>query len=170
MKYGLICALTCVFSLPAIADDDWIHIDSGGISEVYIQNIAVDSDVNTGVAQAWAKSISKDGSYVLEKRKYACSKDEHLQLEIYRYDMNGNYLSGGKIKPVWFSAIPESVGYLMIQTVCTAAAKQEFDKLELVEGDYNSKEDYVLIHDSFGKYAHAAAMMRIQENIDNIEW
>ena len=170
MKYGIACVLACLFSLPAIADDKWVYIGRGGVSEVYIQNSAVDSDVNTGVAQAWAKSVSKDGSYVLEKRKYACSKDEHLQLEVHKYDIDGNYLSGGKMKPVWFSAIPDSVGYLMIEAVCMTAAKQEFDKLQSIEDDPDSKKDYLLIHDSFGSYAHAVAMIKIQESMDNIEW
>ena len=171
MKYSLMCMLVCLFSLPAIADDgNWIQIDSGGVSEVYIKNTAVNSDVNTGIAQAWVKSVSKDGAYVLDKRKYACSKDEHLQLEMYQYDINNNYLSGGKIKPVWFSAIPESVGYVMMETVCMAAAEQELDKIELVGGGYTSEDAYTLIRSSFGKYADAVVMMKIQESMDNIEW
>lgn len=171
MKYGLICTLACLFSLPAIAEDNnWVYVGEGSTSQAYLQNSEVDSDISSGNVEAWTKSVFPDGSHDLDKHRYACSKDEILRLEVYKYDINGNYLSGGNIKPVWFSAIPESVGYLMMETVCTAAVKQELDKLELVEGDYNPKEDYVLIHDSFGKYAHAAAMMKIQESIDNMEW
>ncbi len=171
MRYSLICALACMFSLSAIAEDDkWTYVGGGKTSRAYLQNSEVVSDVNSGNVEAWTKSIFPDGSHDLDKHRYACSKDELLQLEMYRYDVNGNYLSGGKIKPVWFSAIPESVGYLMLNTVCMAAAKQELDKIELVEGGYTSEDAYTLIRTSFGKYADAVVIMKIQESIDNIEW
>lgn len=171
MRYGLICALACLFSLPAIADEDkWVYVGGGGTSQAYLQNSEVDSDINSGNVEAWTKSVFPDGSHDLDKHRYACSKDEHLQLEMYRYDANGNYLSGGKIKPVWFSAIPESVGHLMLETVCMAAAKQELDKIELVEGGYTSDAKYALIRKSFGKYADAVAMNNIQQSINSMEW
>ena len=172
MRYRLICALACLLSLPAIADDnEWIYVGgSASTSHIYLQNLEVDSDVSSGNAEAWTKSVFPDGSYDLDKYRYICSKDEYLQLEVYSYDIDGNYLSGGKVKPVWFSAIPESVGRLIMETVCMAAANQEIDKIELVEDGYTSEDAYALVHSSFGKYANAAVRIKIQESIDDIEW
>lgn len=172
MKYGLIIGLaSMLFGLPAIADDNkWVYVGAGSNSQAYLQNSEVDSDVNSGNVETWTKSVFPDGSHDLDKHRYACSKDELLRLEVYKYDINGNYLSGGKIKPVWFSAIPESVGYLMMKTVCMAAAKQELDKIELAEGGYTSEEAYTLIRKSFGKYADAVVMDNVQQSMDNMEW
>lgn len=172
MKYGLIIGLASILlNLPAVADDsNWVYVGGGSISNIYLKNSQVDSDVNSGNVEAWTKSVFPNSSHDLDKNRYACSKDKYLQLEVYKYDIDGNYLSGGKIKPVWFSAIPESAGYLMMETVCMTAAKQEIDKIELVEGGYTSDDAFALIRDSFGKYADAVVMMKMQEGIDNIEW
>lgn len=171
MRYGLAFALACMFSFPAIAEDNkWVYVGAGSTSQAYLQNSEVDSDISNGNVEAWTKSVFPDGSHDLDKHRYACSKDEFSQLEVYKYDTNGNYLSGGKITPVWFSTIPESVGYLMMETVCMAAAKQELDKIELAEGGYTSEDTYMLIRSSFGKYADAVVLGNIQQSIDSIEW
>lgn len=171
MRYGLICALACIFSLPAIADDkDWVYVGSGNISQVYLQSSSMETDINSGEVKAWTKSILPDGGHVLGKHNYACAKNEHLKLESHKYDASNNYQSGGKAKPVWYSIIPESVGGLLMKTVCMTATKQEIDKIQLIDGGYSSDGKYASIRRSFGKYADEVVMMNIQESMDNIEW
>lgn len=171
MKYGITCVLACLFSLPAIADDkDWVYIGGGNISQVYLQSSSIETHINSGNVKAWTKSVLPDGGHVLGKHDYACAKNEHLKLESHKYDASNNYLSGGKAKPVWYSIIPESVGGLLMKAVCTTAAKQELDKIELVEGGYTSEAKYALIRSSFGKYVDAVVMDNIQQSMDNMEW
>lgn len=172
MRYGLIFLLTSMlFGLPAIADDNkWVYVGGGSVSHAYLQNSEVNSDVNSGNVEAWTKSVFPDGGHHLDKNRYACLKDEYLQLEVYKYDLSGNYISGGKVKPVWFSVIPESVGYLLQEKVCKTAAKQEIDKIQLTDGGYTSDAKYALIRKYFGKYADAVVMDNIQQSVDNMEW
>ncbi len=166
----LIAFLVVGISTTLHASDDWIYIGSGNVSQVYLQNSGMEADINSGEVKAWTKSVLLDGGHVLGKHNYACAKNEHLKLESYKYDASNNYLSGGKAKPVWFSVIPESVGYLLMEKVCTTAAKQEIDKIQLIEGGYTSDAKFALILNSFGSYADTVLMMNIQESIDNIEW
>lgn len=152
------------------SDDNWFYIGSGNVSQVYLQNSGLEADINSGEVKAWTKSVLPDGGHVLGKHNYACAKNEHLKLESHKYDASNNYLSGGKAKPVWFSVIPESVGYLLMEKVCTTAAKQEIDKIQLIDGGYTSDAKFALIRNSFGSYADAVVMINIQESMDNIEW
>lgn len=171
MRHTLIFALACMFSLPAIADNsDWTYIGSGSVSEVYLQDSSLEADINSGNVKAWTKSALPDGGHVLGKHNYACAKNEHLKIESHKYDASNNYLSGGHAKPVWFSIIPESVGQLLLEKVCKIAAKQELNKIQLVDGGYTSDAKYALIRKSFGKYADAVVIDNIQQSMDNMEW
>lgn len=152
------------------SNDKWVYIGNGNVSQVYLQNLGMEVDINSGEVKAWTKSVFPDGGHVLGKHKYACSKNEHLKLESYKYDASNNYLSGGNAKPVWFSVIPESVGYLLMEKVCTTAAKQEINKIQLIDGGYTSDAEFALIRSSFGKYADAVVMDSIQQSMDNMEW
>lgn len=172
MKNCLLLGLVYMFfSLPAVADENkWAYIGSGSVGKVYLQGSGIDADINSGDVKAWTKTILPEGGHTLDKYKYACSKGEYLKLESYRYDINNKYQFGGKFKPNWLSAIPESVGALTMKAVCTTAAKQEIDKIQLIDGGYTSNDTFALIRSSFAGYADAVVMTNIQESIDNIEW
>lgn len=172
MKLQKLIALFIISISTALhaSDDKWAYVGGGSNSQVFLQNSEVVSDVSSGNVEAWTKAVFLDGSHILDKHRYACSKDEHLKLESYKYDINNNYQSGGTIEPVWFSVIPESVGELIMKTVCTTAARQEIDKIQLMDGSYTSDDAFALIRNSFGSYADAVIMINIQESIDNIEW
>lgn len=168
---NLIALLVVGVSTAAHAsNDNWVYIGSGNVSQVYLQNSGIEVDVNSGEVKAWTKSVLPDGGHVLGKHNYACAKNEHLKIESYKYDASNNYLSGGNAKPVWFSIIPESVGYLLMEKVCKTAAKQEIDKIQLIDGGYTSDAKYAVIRSSFGKYADAVVIGNIQQSIDDMEW
>ena len=152
------------------SDDNWIYIGNGNVSQVYLQNSSIEADINRGEVKAWTKSVLPNGGHVLGKHNYACAKNEHLKLESHEYDASNDYLSGDKAKPVWFSIIPEPVGYLLMEKVCTTAVKQEIDKIQLADGSYTSDAKFALIRSSFGKYADAVVIDNIQQSMDNMEW
>ena len=162
--------LASISSFSYASDDEWVFIGSGSTNKVYMQNVEVSTNIDNGIVEAWSKWVYKDGNHILEKVKYSCSNDEYLTLEDHNYDADGVYQSGGKLKPIWFSVIPESLGVLLIETACYAGAKQEIDKLVLLDSGYVEKDTFELITNSFGRYADAVLMMSIQESIDNIEW
>lgn len=173
MKCSFIFGLACMsFGLPALAvDSNWVYLSRGDAGIVYLQEESITIDKESGLVEAWTKSEYTKGGHTIDKVRYQCAENQYQLLESHRYNKNGVYLRGGKkTETKWTSVIPESLSVDIVRVICMTAAKQEIDEIELKEGGYTSDDDFTLILDSFGKYADAVVIEKIQESVDSIEW
>lgn len=169
VKYGLICMLACMFSLPAIADDDnWIYIAGDDDTTAYLQNKDVVVDMDKRFVEAWIKFSLPNNGYVLGKNRYDCVNDKRLNLEIHEYNADGTYNSGGNmLESEWLSIIPDSIGVPIIKMACVAGVLQEIDKAKYI-GEGSIPDDYFMkIKEVFGSYSTIGFMINAKNTMDS---
>lgn len=161
MKYGLMCMLVCLFSLPAIADDDnWVYISGDVDSAAYLQNKEVVVDMDKKFVEAWIKFTLPAGGHALSRTRYDCANDKYLNLESHEYSADSTYDSGGKILgSEWLTVIPDSLGVPIMKTVCVVGVLQEVENAKYI-GNGDIPDDYFMkIKEVFGSYSTIGFMI-----------